>query len=94
MEWKDSVWTEFAGTFVEDERRTGIDVKVFCRCGRIAGVVWRYDGGCDPGRPVEITGRSVCMCEVAVYTKWFVEMGLAGVVGCREGNVRFAPFAY
>jgi hypothetical protein len=45
MSWSDSSWTTW-DSFAEDaERRTGVDVRVFCVCGRIAGVMWRWEGG-------------------------------------------------
>lgn len=45
MSWRDSVWTEFAGTFEEDERRSGIEAEVWCACGRVGGIAWRWGGG-------------------------------------------------
>jgi hypothetical protein len=45
MSWRDATWTEFAGTFSEDERCSGIDADVWCACGRVAGVAWRWGGG-------------------------------------------------
>lgn len=43
--WSDSEWTEWMGTFCEDERGTGIDAVVTCRCGTVQGRTWRYTGG-------------------------------------------------
>lgn len=45
MSWRDSSWTEFAGTFEEDVRVSGIDAVVWCRCGRVGGITWRWEGG-------------------------------------------------
>ncbi len=38
-------WTVWGGTMGEDWRETGVDATVWCACGRIAGVTWRWNGG-------------------------------------------------
>lgn len=45
MSWTESVWSEWGGTFAEDERVSGIDAVVWCECGRVGGIAWRWGGG-------------------------------------------------
>jgi hypothetical protein len=44
--WKDSEWSDFAGTFAESQwsDRTGIDVIVTCQCGYLTDRAFRYTG--------------------------------------------------
>lgn len=41
---EDSYWTEYNSYDESVRTETGIDMQVFCTCGRIAGAVWRYEG--------------------------------------------------
>jgi len=43
----DMDWYEFDGTFAEQPwgHREGTDAVVHCRCGKVAGRHWRYEGG-------------------------------------------------
>jgi hypothetical protein len=43
-DWTDAVWTEWGGSFAEDERVNGIEARIWCACGRVAGVMWRWEG--------------------------------------------------
>lgn len=43
--WNESEWWEWGGTFDPDIRKQGIDLRLFCKCGEIAGRVFRYDEG-------------------------------------------------
>jgi hypothetical protein len=45
MSWSNSSWTTWDSFDESMGRATGVDATVFCRCGRIAGVVWRWEGG-------------------------------------------------
>jgi hypothetical protein len=45
MSWSGGEWTRWGGTMGEDERVECVDATVWCRCGRIAGIVWRWNGG-------------------------------------------------
>lgn len=42
--WQDHQWTEFAGTFADDNRCNGIEAVIYCSCGEIDGRHWRYEG--------------------------------------------------
>lgn len=42
--WDDADWTEWGGTFHDDIPRRGLEVKVYCQCGEVAGRTWRYTG--------------------------------------------------
>jgi hypothetical protein len=43
--WEDATWSEFVSTFDPDERCTGLDAVVSCKCGTVQGRTWRYTGG-------------------------------------------------
>ena len=45
MRWSGTMWTRWGGTMGEDERVEAVDAEVWCACGRVAGVTWRWNGG-------------------------------------------------
>ena len=45
MSWSAGVTDKWGGTMGEDERVEVVDVVVWCRCEKVAGVTWRWEGG-------------------------------------------------
>jgi hypothetical protein len=44
MAWEETSWTVYSSFDESVSQEHSINVSVFCRCGRIAGVTWRYEG--------------------------------------------------
>lgn len=42
--WADAEWTEFRGTFADDNECSGLQAIITCACAEIAGRAWRYRG--------------------------------------------------
>lgn len=42
--WEDASWSTWNSFDETGWTEYGVDVEVWCRCGKIAGAVWRYEG--------------------------------------------------